>query len=324
MLNYNLPKEKIAQVPIFPRDHCKLLVLNKNEIEHRKFYEILKYLEKGDVIVLNDTAVMKLKIKAKKDTGGKLDILILKKKGKYYECLIKGKYREGTKFFVNGNRNGNENENKKEGKILKKKDGKCLIELPMEMDEIEKIGEMPTPPYIKRKIDEDSWYQTVFARKRGSIAAPTAGLHFTENLLKKLEEKGVEIAFITLHVGIATFMHKIEEEYYFISKEAEEKINGAKGKVIAVGTTTVKALESSSKNGKVIASSGWSNLFISLGYKFKSPINGLITNFHMPNSPPLLLTAAFAGVKNIMKAYEEALKMDYRFLSFGDAMLILK
>ncbi len=317
-LDYYLPKEKIAQVPTIPRDHCKLLILNKGKIEHKKFYEIIDYLEKGDVIVLNDTAVMKVRLIGKKETGGKLDILIFGKKGKYYECMIKGKYKEGTKFFIN----------EIEGKIIKKTNGRCIIDLPLSMEEIEKIGKMPVPPYIKREIDNDEWYQTVFAKEKGSIAAPTAGLHFTHNLLKKLKEKGIEVVFITLHVGLATFMSpdkiKEEKEYYCVSKEAEEKINNAEGKIIAVGTTTLKALESSSKNGKVIASSGWSNLFIYPGYEFQSPVNGLLTNFHMPKSPPLLLTTAFGGIKNVMNAYEEALKMDYRFLSFGDAMLILK
>ncbi|RLF45646.1 MAG: tRNA preQ1(34) S-adenosylmethionine ribosyltransferase-isomerase QueA, partial [Thermoplasmata archaeon] len=193
---------------------------------------------------------------------------------------------------------------------------------------IENLGRMPTPPYIKEEVEKDEWYQTVYARKKGSIAAPTAGLHFTEQLLKKLMEKGVEIVFVTLHVGLATFMPvervKEEKEYYCISEEAAEKINNASGKIVAVGTTTVKALESSSRNRRVIASSGWSNLFISPGYCFQSPINGIITNFHMPQSSPLLLTAAFGGIKRVMKAYEEALKRDYKFLSFGDAMLILK
>jgi len=318
VLDYNLPKEKIAQIPTFPRDHCKLLVLNGEKIEHRKFYEIIDYLHKGDVLVLNDTKVMKARLIARKPTGGKLDILIIREKNGFYECLIKGKYKEGTKFFIAN----------KEGEILEKRNGRCLIKLPLNMEEIEKFGIMPTPPYIKREVENEGWYQTVFAKKKGSIAAPTAGLHFTQELLKKIAEKGVEIVYVTLHVGLATFMPpekmKEEKEYYSISEESAEKINSAKGKVVAVGTTTVKALESSAKNGKVIASEGWSNLFISLEHKFQSPIQGMVTNFHMPNSPPLIMTAAFAGKELLMKAYEEALKKNYKFLSFGDAMLILR
>ncbi|RLF46769.1 MAG: tRNA preQ1(34) S-adenosylmethionine ribosyltransferase-isomerase QueA [Thermoplasmata archaeon] len=317
-LNYNLPRERIAQEPTLPRDHCNLLVLKNDEIEHKKFYQVVEYLDKGDVIVMNDSRVMKVRLTGRKETGGKLDILIIGKKGENYECLIKGKYREGMKFFLDSY----------ECRILQKNEGRCIVSIPLSFDEIEKIGKMPTPPYIKREVENEEWYQTVFAREKGSIAAPTAGLHFTEELMKKIRAKGVEIVFITLHVGLATFMPveriKEEKEYYCISQEAAEKINGAEGKVIAVGTTTVKALESSSRNGKVIASSGWSNLFISPGYKFQSPINGMITNFHMPKSSPLLLTTAFGGIKRVMKAYEEALKRDYKFLSFGDAMLILK
>ena len=317
-LNYILPKEKIAQKPTIPRDHCKLLVLKNDTIEHKKFYQIVEYLDKGDVLVLNDSKVIKARLIAKKETGGKLDILIIGKKGENYECLIKGKYKEGTEFFVGKHR----------CKVLKKREGRCIVSMPLSMKEIEDLGKMPTPPYIKEEVEDDEWYQTVYAKKKGSIAAPTAGLHFTENLLKKLEAKGVEVVFVTLHVGLATFMPveraKEEKEYYCINEEAAEKINSASGKIIAVGTTTVKALESSSQDGRVISSSGWSNLFISPGYRFQSPINGMITNFHMPQSSPLLLTAAFGGIKRVMKAYEEALKKDYKFLSFGDAMLILK
>lgn len=316
MFDYSLPKEKIAQKLYFPRDHCKLLVLRGDAIEHRRFYEVVKYLKKGDALVLNNTKVMKVKLHGKKITGGKIELLIIRGNDGKYECLIKGKVKEGTRFFVNGY----------EGEVLEKKEGKCLIKLNANIDEIENHGKMPSPPYIKRDVDENE-YQTVFAMKKGSIAAPTAGLHFTSELLKKLREKGVDIVFITLHVGLATFMPpekmREEKEYFCISEEAAERINEA-GRVIAVGTTTVKALESSSKNGRVVASSGYSNLFISPPYKFNSPIEGIITNFHMPKSTPLMLISAFAGEEKIMKAYKEALKKDYKFLSLGDAMLILK
>jgi len=318
-LDYYLPKERIAQKPWIPRDECNLLVINGDEIEHRKFFEILDYLEKGDVVVMNNTRVMKVRLRGRKETGGKLELLIIGKEGEFYRCLIKGKYREGTTFYVGEH----------EGEVIKKgMDGICLIRFPLEMEEIERMGEMPTPPYIKEEVERDEWYQTVFAKEKGSIAAPTAGLHFTPSLLKRMERKGVKIVFITLHVGLATFLpvDRIREakEYYRIGEKEAEIINGAKGRIIAVGTTTMKALESASRKGRVGAGSGWSNLFISPGYEFQSPVNGMLTNFHMPKSSPLLLTTAFGGVEKVMKAYREALKRDYRFLSFGDAMLILK
>ncbi len=318
-LDYNLPREKIAQKPWIPRDECNLLVLNGKKIEHKKFYQILDYLGKGDVIIMNNTRVMKVRLKGRKETGGKLELLIIGKEGENYRCMIKGKYREGTSFYIKSH----------EGKVIKKgEDGICLVSLPLKMEEIEKLGEMPTPPYIKEEVEEEEWYQTVFAKEKGSIAAPTAGLHFTPELIKKMEAKGIKIVFITLHVGLATFLppERIREarEYYHIGEEEAEIINNADGRIIAVGTTTVKALESASEEGMVKAGEGWSNLFISPGYEFQSPINGMLTNFHMPKSSPLLLTTAFGGVEEVMKAYEEALHRNYRFLSFGDAMLILK
>jgi len=316
--DYYLPKDRIAQEPVFPRDRCKLLVLKCNEIEHKIFHEIIEYLDKGDALVLNDSRVIKARIYARKETGGKIELLFTGKKNGYYECLVGGRVREGTKFYV-----GNY-----EGKIIEKNGGRCLVELPVSIEEWEKLGKMPTPPYIKKDIENDEWYQTVYARKKGSIAAPTAGLHFTYSLLQELRKKGVEIVFITLHVGIATFLpvknlDKMEKEYFYIGEKEAEKINEAEN-VIAVGTTVVRALESASKNGIVMAKQGYTDIFIHPGYVFQSPINGIITNFHMPKSSPLLLVSAFAGRERIMNAYEEALKKDYRFLSFGDAMLVLK
>ena len=320
--DYNLPREKIAQEPVFPRDECKLLVLKCDGIEHRIFKEILEYLNEGDALVLNDSKVIKARIYGRKETGGKIELLLIQKKGEYYECLVGGKVREGTKFYVGG-------VGGYEGKIISKRGGRCLVELPIGIDEWERLGRMPTPPYIKKEIGDDEWYQTVYARKKGSIAAPTAGLHFTDELLKKIERKGVDIVYITLHVGLATFLpvrveqNKMEEEYFYVSEEAAEKINNA-ANVIAVGTTVMRALESSSHNGIVKPMHGYTDIFIRPGYKFKSPVKAMVTNFHMPKSSPLLLVSAFAGRNRIMKAYEEALKRDYRFLSFGDAMLISK
>ncbi|KAA0001654.1 MAG: tRNA preQ1(34) S-adenosylmethionine ribosyltransferase-isomerase QueA [Thermoplasmata archaeon] len=325
--DYNLPKEAIAQKPIVPRDACKLMVIKNGSIYHHFFYEIGEYLMKGDILVLNNTYVRKTKLHGKKETGGKVEILVLGEKSEGYECLIKGKVKEGRKIYVKG----------VEAVVKRKEGGKCILEMPLEMDEIEKIGEMPLPPYIKEKIDRKTaeLYQTVFAKKKGSVASPTAGLHFTASLLKKLRKKGVEIVFLTLHVGIGTFMpikcdeiekHKMESEYYEIGKNEARKINEAKddGKaIIAVGTTVVKALESAAKNGYVYPFSGWSDLFIYPGYVFQSPITGILTNFHLPKSTPLLLVSSFVSKEKIMEAYQVALKKGYRFLSFGDAMLIL-
>ncbi|MBC7081465.1 MAG: tRNA preQ1(34) S-adenosylmethionine ribosyltransferase-isomerase QueA [Thermoplasmatales archaeon] len=307
---YNLPKERIAQFPKLPRDECKLLVVKKDKIEHRIFKDIVNYVEKGDVIVLNNSKVIKAKLHGKKDSGGKVEVLIIKKVQDGYECLIKGKISEGKRIYIN----------EKECRIIRKNGSKCVIDLEMDTEEINRIGKIPLPPYIKSEVDENL-YQTVFATEYGSIAAPTASLHFTEGLLKKLEEKGVKICYITLHSSISTFMNVLEEEYYSISPHSAELINNAT-RVFAVGTTTMKALESSSKNGKVFPSSGWSNLIIDEGYNFCSPVRYLITNFHMPDSPPLKLTTAFCGKERLMRAYEEALANGYRFLSFGDAMLI--
>ncbi|MCD6142332.1 S-adenosylmethionine:tRNA ribosyltransferase-isomerase, partial [Candidatus Bipolaricaulota bacterium] len=213
---------------------------------------------------------------------------------------------------------------------------KCTVEIPLGMEELEEMGEMPLPPYIKGKVDKETaeMYQSVFAKEKGSVAAPTAGLHFTEEMLAGMKRKGIEVVYITLHVGIGTFMpirsrvveeHKMEAEFYEVSEEAAGKINEASGKanIIAVGTTTIKTLESSSSGGVVKAGSGWSDLFIYPGYKFKSPITAILTNFHLPKSTPLLLVSAYAGKDAIMKAYDEALRNNYRFLSFGDAMLIM-
>ena len=325
--DYNLPKDAIAQKPAFPRDSCKLMVIKNGGIHHHFFHEIGEYLSKGDVLVLNNTYVKKVKLHGRKETGGKVEILILGEKNEGYECLIKGKVREGTRIYIN----------KIEAVVKKKESGRCLLEMPLEMDDIEKIGEMPLPPYIKEKIDRETaeLYQTVFAERKGSVASPTAGLHFTAPLLQKLKKKGIKIVFLTLHVGIGTFMpikcdevekHRMESEYYEIEENEAMKINEAKEKgnaIIAVGTTVVKALESASEDGYVNPFSGWSDLFIYPGYKFRSPITGILTNFHMPKSTPLLLVSSFFGKEKIMEAYKVALKNGYRFLSFGDAMLIL-
>ncbi|KAA0001170.1 MAG: tRNA preQ1(34) S-adenosylmethionine ribosyltransferase-isomerase QueA [Thermoplasmata archaeon] len=334
--DYHLPQEAIAQKPAMPRDRCKLLVL-KDGIRHHLFYEIMDYLESGDVLVLNDTRVIHARIHARKETGGKVELLLLGAEGNLFKCLIKGKVREGTKIiFDKRASSGEKRSGEVEGVVVEKDGGKCTVEIPLSMEELEEMGEMPLPPYIKEKVDKETaeMYQSVFAKEKGSVAAPTAGLHFTEEMLAGMKRKGIEIVYITLHVGIGTFMpirsrvveeHKMEAEFYEVSEEAAGKINEASGKanIIAVGTTTIKTLESSSSGGVVKAGSGWSDLFIYPGYKFKSPITAILTNFHLPKSTPLLLVSAYAGKDAIMKAYDEALRNNYRFLSFGDAMLIM-
>ncbi|MCZ7384224.1 MAG: tRNA preQ1(34) S-adenosylmethionine ribosyltransferase-isomerase QueA [Candidatus Methanoperedens sp.] len=328
--DYNLPKELIAQSPIEPRDSSRLMVLGKN-IEHRRFSDIVGYFEDGDTLVLNDSRVIPAKLQGKKRTGGHVEALVVSKSSAGYECLIQGKnIHEGTKlhfgeleatvlevrknpntnrYLVDFNSNGNLN------------------------DILEKIGEAPLPPYIKKKLDDKNRYQTVYSRENGSIAAPTAGLHFTEHLLDRIKEKGVSIAYVTLHVGLGTFTpvkaqeiedHNMEPEYISVSAESAEIINKTKGKLIAAGTTTVKALESSCVDGKIAAHDGLSQLFIYPHYGFKSNIDAIITNFHLPKSTLLMLVSAFAGRERLIEAYNEAISQSYRFYSFGDAMLVFR
>jgi len=313
--DYSLPKELIAQEPLKDRSKSRLMVLFKDKIEHRRFFEVIEYLNKGDTLVINDSKVIPAKLKGRKPTGGKIEVLLLKEIEKNaWECLIKGKnLREGTKLIFKDI----------EGKIIKR-DRKFVVEFNVEdmRAYLEKHGEMPLPPYIKKELKEKNRYQTIYARKEGSVAAPTAGLHFSKELLNEIRKKGINIAPITLHVSIGTFApvrsqditkHKMEAEYFEISKESAEIINKTKGKVIAVGTTVVKALESSSRNGEVVPLHGWSDLFIYPPYEFKSPIKALITNFHLPKSTLLMLVCAFAGRERIFKAYRQAIAEKYRF-----------
>ncbi len=324
--NFELPKELIAQEPVEPRDHARLMVL-REKIEHRFFYELPEYMEKGDVLILNDTRVIRARVKGNKTTGGKVEILILEKveEGKIYRCLIKGKrIKPGTEMVFGSIR----------GKVLEKDEGICVVEFTGNiLTYAREQGEIPLPPYIKKKIDDEEKYQTVFAKKEGAVAAPTAGLHFTPELLKKIESKGVKIGYITLHVSYGTFkpvkvsdirMHKMEEEYYIVSDDVANMINTRSGKLFAVGTTVVRALESSSKGGTVYPSQGYTDIFIYPEYRFQSGIDALITNFHVPKSTLIMLVTAFGGYKRVMKAYRVALEKKYRFYSFGDAMLIFK
>jgi len=328
--DYDLPKELIAQSPIEPRDASRLMVVG-NDIKHRYFRDITDYLEKGDTLVLNDSRVIPAKLKGKKITGGHVEALVISKSRGGYECLIRGKnIREGTQIYFG----------ELEATILEvKKDNsgaRYLVEFNCNGNLnsiLEKTGEAPLPPYIKQKLDDRERYQTVYARKNGSIAAPTAGLHFTEGLLDRIKKKGVNVAYVTLHVSPGTFTpvkaeniedHIMEPEYVSVSTENADIINSTEGKLIAAGTTTAKALESSCVDGRITVKEDFSRLFIYPPYRFRSRIDALITNFHLPKSTLLMLVSAFAGRERLLTAYSEAISNSYRFYSFGDAMLVFR
>ena len=333
---YDLPEELIAQVPLENRTHSRLMVLDKENgnIEHKHFYDIVDYLNAGDCIVINDTKVLPARLfGAKKDTKAVIELLLLKRvEDKKWETLVKPgkKAKLGTEIVFK--------EGLLEGKIVDVQDtGNRIIEFKYDgiFEEIlDQLGEMPLPPYIHEKLEDKDRYLTVYASHPGSAAAPTAGLHFTKEIIKVLEDKGVNIARLTLHVGLGTFRpvkaeyiteHTMHSEYYEITEEEAEKINIAKDngkKVISVGTTSTRTLETiSDDNGHVKASSGWTDIFIYPGYKFKL-VDGLITNFHLPESTLIMLVSTLAGKENTMNAYKEAVKEKYRFFSFGDAMFI--
>ena len=334
--NYELPEELIAQIPIEKRDESRLMVLyrEKQTIEHKVFKDIIDYLEPGDCLVRNNTKVLPARLYGKKETGANVEFLLLNRiEGDIWESIVRpgNKLHVGTKvIFGNG---------LLEAEIIDTMPGgtrKVQFKYQGIFNEIlDQIGLMPLPPYIHEELKENDRYQTVYAKYEGSAAAPTAGLHFTEELLKKLEEKGVKIANVTLHVGIGTFRpvkvenieeHDMHSEHFYIKQEDAEKINEAKrqGKrVIAVGTTSCRVLETigSEKNGMVEPTEGDTKIFIYPGYKFKC-IDGLITNFHLPESTLLMLVSALAGKEYIMRAYNEAVKEKYKFFSFGDAMFI--
>ncbi len=333
---YDLPEELIAQTPLKDRDHSRLLVLDKvtGEVEHKHFYDIVDYLNKGDCIVINDTKVLPARLfGVRKDTGAVIELLLLKRlDDKKWETLVKPgkKAKVGAELVFK--------ENLLSGKIIDvHDDGNRIIEFEFDgiFEEIlDQLGEMPLPPYIHEKLEDKNRYQTIYAEHPGSAAAPTAGLHFNNEILKKLEEKGVVIAKLTLHVGLGTFRpvkaeyileHKMHSEYYELSESEAEKINKAKlggNKVISVGTTSTRTLETiGDDKGLVRAQNGWTDIFIYPGYKFKV-VDSLITNFHLPESTLIMLVSALAGKDNIMNAYNIAVENKYRFFSFGDAMII--
>lgn len=335
--NYELPEELIAQIPIKNRDESRLMVLNrkKHTIEHKTFKDIIEYLKPGDVLVRNNTKVIPARIYGKKETGAKVEFLLLKNiKEDIWETIVRpgNKLHVGTKVVFG--------DNVLQAEILEVLPGgtrKVKFYYKGIFNEIlDEIGLMPLPPYIHEELKEKDRYQTVYAKYNGSAAAPTAGLHFTSELLEKLQEKGIEIANVTLHVGIGTFRpvkednveeHEMHSEHFYIKKEDCDKINNAKKegrRVIAVGTTSCRVLETIAEDstGFVKPIEEDTKIFIYPGYKFKC-IDGLITNFHLPQSTLLMLVSALAEKEYILKAYEEAVKEKYRFFSFGDAMLIM-
>ena len=333
---FYLPEELIAQHPLEKRDTSRLMVLDKEsgEITHRTFHDIIEYLNKGDTLVLNNTRVMPARLIGEKEkTGGKIEFLLLKRiEGDKWECLAKpGKSaREGRRFsFGEGKLKAEVVEVLENGNRIVEFYYKGIFE-----EVLDSLGEMPLPPYIHEKLEDKERYQAVYSKENGSAAAPTAGLHFTKELLEQIKEKGVKIVYLTLHVGLGTFrpvkVEKIEEhemhsEFYILSKESADIINETKkrgNKVISVGTTSTRTLETiGDENGFVKEQSGWTNIFIYPGYKFKV-VDRLITNFHLPESTLIMLVSTLAGKEHTMKAYEEAVKEKYRFFSFGDAMFI--
>ncbi len=334
---YELPEELIAQDPLEDRSSSRLLVLDKESgaVSHHVFREITEYLKEGDCLVINDTKVLPARlIGAKEGTGAKIEVLLLKRKeNNIWETLVKPgrKARPGTRIsFGDGILTGEVIDVVEEGNRLVQFHYDGIFE-----EILDKLGQMPLPPYITHQLEDKNRYQTVYAKHTGSAAAPTAGLHFTPELLKEIEAKGVEIARVTLHVGLGTFRpvkvdeitdHHMHSEFYQITKEAAEKINRTKengGRVICVGTTSCRTVESAAdEDGYLKESSGWTDIFIYPGYQFKV-LDCLITNFHLPESTLIMLVSALAGREHVLAAYEEAVKERYRFFSFGDAMLIV-
>ena len=333
---YELPEELIAQDPLEERSSSRLLVLDRQSgaVSHHVFREILDYLQEGDCLVINDTKVIPARlIGSKVGTEAKVEVLLLKRKeNNIWETLVKPgkKARPGAKIsFGDGLLVGEVLEVVEEGNRLVQFSYEGIFE-----EILDRLGQMPLPPYITHQLQERERYNTVYAVHEGSAAAPTAGLHFTPELLQEIEKKGVDIARVTLHVGLGTFRpvkaeeitdHHMHSEFYQIQEEAAEKINRAKsgtGRVICVGTTSCRTVESAAdENGRIQAGSGWTEIFIYPGYRFKV-LDGLITNFHLPESTLIMLVSALAGREQVMKAYEEAVEERYRFFSFGDAMYI--
>ena len=335
--DYNLPEELIAQTPLKKRDSSRLLVLDKNngEIKHETFSNIIDYLEKGDVLVLNDTKVIPARlIGVKEETGAVIELLLLKDLGEdTWECLSKPAKRLHVGTIVSFG------EGKLKAQVVEKKDeGVTIVKLLYKgilMEILDSLGTMPLPPYIHEKLEDQGRYQTVYAKYSGSAAAPTAGLHFTPELLKSIEDMGVIVTYVTLHVGLGTFRpvevdnileHKMHSEYYIMTDETAKILNDAKDegrRIIAVGTTSTRTLETiaSNNDGRFVSCSGDTSIFIYPGYEFKG-IDCLITNFHLPKSTLVMLVSALSSKEIILNAYQEAIIEKYRFFSFGDSMFI--
>lgn len=332
--SYELPKELIAQHPAEPRDHARLMLYDKKTgaVEHKHFYDLVDELQAGDVLVFNDSKVIPARLYGKRvPTGGKVEVLLLTPVGEdRWEVLVKPgkKALPGTTIEFPGDL---------QAEVLDRTDfGGRVVHFTYDGvfdDIIDQIGEMPLPPYIHEKMEDPDEYQTVYARERGSAAAPTAGLHFTDELLQKIRDKGVEEVFVTLHVGLGTFRpveeeniedHQMHSEFYSITPEAADAINRAKAegrRIIAVGTTSIRTLESAGTTGTLKAGSGWTNIFIYPGFTFHI-VDALVTNFHLPESTLLMLISALSTREQILHAYDIAVREKYRFFSFGDAMFI--
>ena len=334
---YDLPKERIAQTPVEPRDHSRLLVMDRftGEMEHRHFYDIVDYLRPGDLLVINDSRVLPARLYGvKEDTGAHMELLLLEQKeNQVWECLAKPgkKAKPGTKLIFG--------DGLLTGEVVEvKEDGNRMVQFTCDGNfyaVLDQIGLMPLPPYITEKLQDKERYQTVYSKELGSAAAPTAGLHFTPELMDKIRAMGVDFASVTLHVGLGTFRpvkaeevtdHKMHSEHCLLPQETADKILKTKangGRVIAVGTTSCRTLESvATFTGKIQPWEGYTDIFIYPGYEFKV-LDGLITNFHLPESTLIMLVSAFAGREHILHAYEEAVKLEYRFFSFGDACLFI-
>ena len=333
---YDLPEELIAQTPLQKRDSSKLLVLDKKSgsTSHKHFYDILEYLNPGDCLVMNDSRVLPARLLGKRSTGGAVELLLLTDLGNgTWECLAKpGRKRTVGQTAIFG-------DNDLSATVVDvKEDGNRIVQFNYEgifLEVLERLGKMPLPPYIKEELQDQERYQTVYNREPGSAAAPTAGLHFTNELLEQVRAKGVKTAFVTLHVGLGTFRpvkaddiseHHMHSELCMMSEETAKVLNETKqngGRIICVGTTSCRTLESlADEHGQFEASSKWTDIFIFPGYRFKA-MDALITNFHLPESTLVMLVSALAGRENILNAYEQAVKEKYRFFSFGDAMLII-
>ena len=333
---YDLPEELIAQTPLQQRDSSRLLVLNRQtgQVIHKHFFDIIDYLRPGDCLVMNDSRVLPARLLGHRPTGGAVELLLLRDLGdKKWECLAKPgrKLQEGQQVIFG------------DGELTAtvtavQEDGNRVVEFHYEgifLEVLERLGKMPLPPYIKAELQDQERYQTVYSREVGSAAAPTAGLHFTKELLEKIREKGIRTAFVTLHVGLGTFRpvkediitdHKMHKEFYELTQKTVDKIKACKdrgGRVIAVGTTTCRTLESvAAKYGELKATAESTEIFIYPPYEFKV-LDGLVTNFHLPESTLIMLVSAFAGYDNTMNAYKIAVENEYRFFSFGDSMLVV-